>query len=290
MALIKITFDNASVTSKQDADCNHFLANKQSGVIDGILGRCQPSISNSYIQFQSGYVQVYGRRVFVESGTKIAISLDGNAYGYVIIKFDLGNNAVTLEKKEASSGYPTLTQNDLMNGGLIYEFPLTRYQKTTSSITLDSTWSVPLIEIPLPIAKQALLVANGIKLKCKTKYGQFFESGTYETIRTVDFDLSDVGWYDIIVIVFHSVDSEGYGAIQNIYGSFVASKILLNYSQFDMFIRKQRHSSDTYRDVRAFAYNYDMSDKITVGFPSSTDVMDIPGGVTLYIYSVGQQI
>ena len=55
-----------------------------------------------------------------------------------------------------------------------------------------------------------------------------------------------------------------------------------------MFIRKQRYSSDTYRDIRAFAYNYDMSNTITVGFPSSTDVMDIPGGVTLYIYSVGQ--
>lgn len=288
MALIKITFDNASVTSKQDADCNHFLANKQNGVVDGILGRCQPSISNSYIQFQSGYVQVYGRRVFVESGTKIAISLDGNAYGYVIIKFDLGNNAVTLEKKEASSGYPTLTQNDLMNGGLIYEFPLTRYQKTTSSITIDSSWSVPLIELPLPIAKQALLVANGIKLKCKTKSAYFVDSGTYDVHKTVTFDLSDVGYYDIIVIKFHSVDFEAYGAVQYIYGTFITNKISLNYTHQDMFIRKQRTSSDTYRDIRAFAYNYDYSDTITVGFPSSTDNMDIPSGVTLYIYSVGQ--
>lgn len=288
MALIKITFDNASVTSKQDADCNHFLANKQSGVIDGILGRCQPSISNSYIQFQSGYVQVYGRRVFVESGTKIAISLDGNAYGYVYIKFDLGNNKATLEKKEASGSYPTLTQQDLMNGGLIYEFPLTRYQKTTSSITLDSSWSVPLIELPLPIAKQALLVANGIKLKCKTKYAYFVDPGTYDIHKTVTFDLSDVGYYDIIVIKFHSVDFEGYGGIQNVYGTFITNKISLNYAHQDMFIRKQRTSSDTYRDIRCFAYDYEFSDTITVGFPSSTDNMDIPSGVTLYIYSVGQ--
>lgn len=288
MALIKITFDNGSVTSKQDADCNHFLANKQSGVIDGILGKCQPSISNSYIQFQSGYVQVYGRRVFVESGTKIAISLDGNAYGYVFIKYDLGNNKVTLEKKEASGSYPSLTQQDLMNGGLIYEFPLTRYQKTTSSITLDSSWSVPLIELPLPIAKQALLVANGIKLKCKTKYAYFVDPGTYDIHKTVTFDLSDVGYYDIIVIKFHSVDFEGYGGIQNVYGTFITNKISLNYAHQDMFIRKQRTSSDTYRDIRCFAYDYEFSDTITVGFPSSTDNMDIPSGVTLYIYSVGQ--
>ena len=55
-------------------------------------------MSNNYISFQAGYVQVYGRRIYVESGTKISVSLDGTAYGYVIIKIDLGNNAITLEK------------------------------------------------------------------------------------------------------------------------------------------------------------------------------------------------
>ncbi|MCQ2749866.1 MAG: hypothetical protein MJ246_08020, partial [Clostridia bacterium] len=92
MAIIKITFDSASVTSKQDADLNHFLVNKQNGRITGILGGITPSTSNNYISFTSGYVQVYGRRVFVEASTKIAISLDGSAYGYVFLAFDLANN------------------------------------------------------------------------------------------------------------------------------------------------------------------------------------------------------
>ena len=64
----------------------------------------------------------------------------------MIIKIDLGNNTITLEKKEASSAYPTLTQNDLMNGGLIYEFPLCRYTKTSTSITFDSTYDPPSIK------------------------------------------------------------------------------------------------------------------------------------------------
>ena len=145
MAVVKITFDAASVSSKMDADINHFLTSGVHGIFYGILGRCQASVSNNYISFQSGYVQVYGRRVFVESGTKISVSLDGSAYGYVIIKIDLGNNVITLEKKEASSSYPSLTQNDLMNGGLIYEFPLCRYTKTSSSITLDSSYTPPYI-------------------------------------------------------------------------------------------------------------------------------------------------
>lgn len=146
MAIQKITFDAASVSSKMDADINHFLTSGVNGIFYGILGRCVASVSNNYISFQNGYVQVYGRRIYVESGTKISVSLDGSAYGYVIIKIDLGNNTISLEKKEASSAYPTLTQNDLMNGGLIYEFPLCRYTKTSSSITLDSTYDPPYIK------------------------------------------------------------------------------------------------------------------------------------------------
>ena len=146
MAVVKITFDAASVSSKMDADINHFLTSGVNGIFYGILGRCQASVSNNYISFQNGYVQVYGRRIFVESGTKISVSLDGSAYGYVIIKIDLGNNVITLEKKEASSAYPSLTQNDLMNGGLIYEFPLCRYTKTSSSISLDGNYDPPYIK------------------------------------------------------------------------------------------------------------------------------------------------
>ena len=289
MALVKITFDNASVTSRQDADCNHFLANKQSGVIDGILGRCQASISNSYIQFQSGYVQVYGRRVFVESGTKIQIALDASAYGYVFIKIDLGNNAVTLEKKEASSSYPTLTQNDLMNGGLVYEFPLARYQKTTSSITLDSSWSVPLIEMPLPIAKQALLTANGTKLKCRYISKLFFDPGTYDTIREVSFDFSNLNYNDIVVFVFHSVDSEGWGSYQEVYGSYVTNLYHLCWMTGPIPVHTRRSTSAAWRQIYGYITEFDFNTgAVKVGFNSSVDVLDMPSGVTAYIYSVGQ--
>jgi len=140
MSLLKITFDSASVTSKRDADVNHFLAGNQNGIIKNLAGYCAASILNNNIIFESGYIQAYGRRVFVESGTKINISLDGTAYGYVFARIDIGNNTVTLEKRESASDFPSLTQEDLVNGGLIYELALARYIKTTSSLTLDSTW------------------------------------------------------------------------------------------------------------------------------------------------------
>jgi hypothetical protein len=146
MALIKITFDSASVTSKQDADCNHFLANSQNGKILGLGSGVNVSTSNNYIYLSSGYVQVYGRRVYVEANTRIAVALDSSAYGYIFISFNLGNNTVSLSKRESSGNYPILTQEDLSNGGLLYELPVARYTKTTSSLILDPNYTAPQIK------------------------------------------------------------------------------------------------------------------------------------------------
>ena len=168
MSLIKITFDSASVTSKQDADINHFLANNQNGIFSSLLGGCVASTSNNYISFQSGYIQVYGRRIFVEAGTRIGISLDTSAYGYIIIKINLGDNSVNLEKKEATENYPTLLQEDLRNGGMIYEFPLTRYTKTTSSLTLDSTFNPPQISTSYSLANS---LSYDVKNRVDNQYG-----------------------------------------------------------------------------------------------------------------------
>lgn len=172
MGLIKITFDSASVTSKQDADLNHFLANKQNGRVSGVLNGVTPSTSNNYISFTSGYVQVYGRRVYVEPGTKIAISLDGSAYGYIYIAFDLSNNTATLNKRENASSYPTLTQEDLMNGGYLYELPIARYTKTSSSLTLDSSYTAPYIKTAETIATEK---ANNVLNTCASRYGSVYQ-------------------------------------------------------------------------------------------------------------------
>lgn len=173
MGLVKITFDSASVTSKEDADINHFLANKQNGRISGILNAVTPSTSNNYIYFTSGYVQVYGRRVFVESGTKIAVSLDGSAYGYVVVSFDLASNSVSLAKKESPSGYPALTQEDLMNGGYVYELPIARYTKTSSSLTLDTAYTAPYIKSAEEIAE---FEAGAASLTLTSRFGPVYQN------------------------------------------------------------------------------------------------------------------
>ena len=201
MAIQKITFDAASVSSKMDADINHFLTSGVNGIFYGILGRCQASVSNNYISFQNGYVQVYGRRIFVESGTKISVSLDGSAYRIGVIKNDLGNKTISLDKKEASSAYPTLVQNDLMNGGLIYEFPLCRYTKTSSSITLDSTYDPPYIKNDQTKINEK---ATEVKNDASSKYGYLYDGWShlsYGHCYTFD-NINSLNAYNGIISVY----------------------------------------------------------------------------------------
>ena len=77
MGLVKITFDGSSVSSKQDADINyHVTGLVAAGIIRGLGKELQCSVSNNYITFKDGYVQIYGRRIYVEEGSSVYISLD----------------------------------------------------------------------------------------------------------------------------------------------------------------------------------------------------------------------
>lgn len=153
MALVKITFDGSSVTAKQDADINYHLTGLvASGIIKGLGSELSYSSSNNYITFNDGYVQIYGRRIYVETGTRVYISLDSSKYGYVIISVNLANNTASIGVAEASNDYPTLTQQNLATGGTIYQMPIAKYRKTTTSITLDTSFQRNYIETPLSVA------------------------------------------------------------------------------------------------------------------------------------------
>ena len=153
MGLVKITFDGSSVSAKQDADLNyHINGMVADGVLKGLGNGLTVSTSNNYIIFSSGYVQIYGRRIFVEQNTQIYISLDSTKYGYVIIDVDLTTDSVNLSKAESSTGYPTLTQQNLSKDGTKYQMAIAKYSKTSSSLTLDTSFKPTQIDTPLSVA------------------------------------------------------------------------------------------------------------------------------------------
>lgn len=147
MAIRKITFDGSQVTSKDDADVYHHLFGlAPAGIIQGLYAEVALSAGNNQITLGKGVVAVYGRIVLIESNTQIAINLDSQKYGYVVLQVDLASNAVLITKLETSNNYPTLTQNNLHATNGLYQFPLARYTKTATSLTLDTSYQRPFIK------------------------------------------------------------------------------------------------------------------------------------------------
>lgn len=158
MALVKLTFDGSSVSSKQDADINYHLTGLvPAGIIRGLGSELSYTTSNNYITFNDGYVQIYGRRLYIESGSQVYVSLDSTKYGYVVITVNLNTNTATLGVEEStSSAYPTLTQENLHKNGSIYQMPIAKYSKTATSLTMQS-FERTYIETPLSVASNGHL-------------------------------------------------------------------------------------------------------------------------------------
>ena len=212
MALQKITFDGCSVTSKRDADLNYHISGcVPAGIISGLGNECSVSVSNNYITFQDGYVEIYGRRIYVEAGSQVYVSLDSTKYGYVVIEVNLSSNTATLKSIETtSSSYPSLTQQDLSRTGTLYQFPITKYKKTSSSITLQTftpNYITPgLREVTPP------------KLVRKFQY-RYFEDSNYETIEEVSFPLDGIPSEAMLFLTFSVVDTMGYGGFNQHMGT-----------------------------------------------------------------------
>lgn len=272
MALQKITFDGSSVSSKRDADINHHLGGLvKAGIIEGLGNECSVSVSNNYITLQDGYVQIYGRRIYIEKGSQVYISLDSTKYGYVVVEVNLNTNSVALKAVEvSSSSYPSLTQEDLSKTGTLYQFPIAKYKKTTSSITLDTGFTQIFIK---PGLRRANLVA-------KTKY-KMFETPDYETIQKVTFDLSDVPYGSMLYFHFQVIDTLAYGALQQNMGTIVIPRDDLYWSNSYYTIR----SSQNYGNSGTVTVNFYADDFDSVTIDKGTSTYG-PNCVTLIYYVV----
>lgn len=202
MAVVKITFDGSSVSAAQDAVINHFLCGEiMAGIFEGIGDELSYSVSNNYITFDKGYVQICGRRIYVEAGSQVYISLDSSKYGYVILDVNLSSNSVTLTKVESTSTYPNLIQENLFANGTRYQFPIAKYSKNTSSINLQS-FNRTMIPTPLSLADSGYYRAiNYVQDKYKVK---FFSYPTSQTGSTYKWDLS--GYYITKCLLVANID------------------------------------------------------------------------------------
>lgn len=199
MGVVKITFDGSSVSSKQDAVLNYFLCGGiQEGILKGIESEISCSVSNNYITFNSGYAQIYGRRIYVESNTQIYVALDSTKNGYVVLDINLSQNTAILNKIEVSSGWPSLVKENLLTDGNRYQMVLCKYSKTVSSITLQ-TYSKTMIPTPLSQAQSGYnnavsYINDNYCIECK-RYPTSTSGNTYK------FDMTGINLSKTLVIV-----------------------------------------------------------------------------------------
>lgn len=203
MAVVKLTFDGSLNTAKQDADFNHYIVSGQIGIVKGLGGEVAATSSNGKITFSSGYVLAYGRKVYIEEGTSIDISMDSDANGYIVVCIDTSQNTVTIHTKEKVSGYPTLTQDNLLEGDGKYEVPICSYVKTTSSLSIGTkdVQYVKTSEILVDEAKSELTTKiNSIQNGMKYSY---MLASTYSN-NIYKFTLSDeIKSKDCVLIHFY---------------------------------------------------------------------------------------
>lgn len=120
---------------------NTFL-NGQNGVSNNYKNGMQVTYSSSTLTVQSGAVCVQGRFLEEDTSTDISAGTD-SSYCKLVIEIDLDKQNTESQLSQASykivkstSGYPNLTQNDIVkNNAGIYQYELARFKTSSSGIS-----------------------------------------------------------------------------------------------------------------------------------------------------------
>lgn len=120
---------------------NTFL-NGQNGVSNNYKNGMKVTTSGSTVTIQSGAVCIQGRFLEEDTSTPISTGTD-TAYCKLVIEIDLDKQNTESQLSQASykivkssSGYPNLTQNDIVkNNAGIYQYELARFKTSSSGIT-----------------------------------------------------------------------------------------------------------------------------------------------------------
>lgn len=135
MAIRELTFTKGNVRAQDDALIyNSWM---KTGIYLDILNELSASAAGTIVTVKDGYLNVQGRSLSNNADVEIITdALTGE--GYIIIKIDLSQPdglQVTMEHTQ-DVAFPALVQQDLNNGGTIYEFPIYSYTTDGANVVL----------------------------------------------------------------------------------------------------------------------------------------------------------
>ena len=139
MAIRGITFSKQSVSSNDDAHIYKVLLNGRKGKTKG----CKMTFGADEIYISDGYFFASNRLIEISSTETVTTPLvtTGINYCRLVFEIDLTKintnsafNQGTFKILSSSTDYPQIKQEDLENGGNIYQLPFAKFAKTISGI------------------------------------------------------------------------------------------------------------------------------------------------------------
>lgn len=158
-----ITFDEQTIKS---ADMANFLR-KFGGNQNGITRGCEITSDSSNMYISEGYFLLQGRQIRVTGTHTVTLNkvTTGEQFCRVVLELDMSKtntedacNQLSLKTLTSSSGYPTLTQQDLEeNPTGTYQYMLAQYHTTASGI---DSFAVQASEIDVSYLKESDLASH----------------------------------------------------------------------------------------------------------------------------------
>lgn len=130
------TYDSQLFTSEAFRKFQNEFINGNCGVLDGM----SVTTTTTTATIANGWAIVKGGLLREQGGT--TLSLTDNGYYIIALQIDLSQTNTETDFNQGSfvalkgtNAYPTLTQEDLTDGGTLYQLGLARFQKSDSGIT-----------------------------------------------------------------------------------------------------------------------------------------------------------
>lgn len=130
------TYDSQLFTSEAFRKFQNEFINGNCGVLDGM----SVTTTTTTATIANGWAIIKGGLLREQGGT--TLSLTDNGYYIIALQIDLSQTNTETDFNQGSfvalrgaNAYPTLTQQDLTNGGTLYQMGLAKFQKTDNGIS-----------------------------------------------------------------------------------------------------------------------------------------------------------
>lgn len=196
--------ENVSISAVRDRAMFNSFAGDNDYVIEGIGNELQVLYdANSFVvELQNGEAVIKGGSMLAESTTSLTLS--ANTSGYLVIEIDLSQTGDNICQFKA---VPSIVQNDINNGGFVYDFVLGQF--STDSLGVSS------------YTDQRKILATSLSDELSSKQDKLVSGTNIKTVRNAS--LLGSGNIDVGITAINDLTASRIGLMSGT-GVYIASK------------------------------------------------------------------